>query len=215
MRPDGGDVPQGEGCEQGDPLAPALFALAQHEALRTAASQLHPEDAFMAFLDDLYVVTSPGRARAALDTTTQAVSGSHPSGQDAGDRSRDRPTPPGIAELGEAVWRGDKAPAERGVVVLGTPIGHADFVCAWTAERLHEELKLLQQLPLLPDLQCSWLLLSMCASPRANHALRTLPPSEYADAHDAAIWDTFRACIVASLRRMRSMRGPSHLCQRY
>ena len=96
------------------------------------------------------------------------------------------PPPPGIAELGEAVWRGDKAPAERGVVVLGTPIGHPDFVRAWTAERLHEEIKLLQQLPLLPDLQCSWLLLSMCASPRANHALQTLPPSEsrgYADAH--------------------------------
>ena len=67
------DVPQGEGCEQGDSLASALFALGQHEALRTAASQLHPEDTLMAFLDDLYVVTSPGRARAALDTTTQAV----------------------------------------------------------------------------------------------------------------------------------------------
>ena len=42
------------------------------------------------------------------------------------------------------------------------------------------------------------LLLSMCASPQASHALRTLPPSEsrgYADAYDAAIWDTFRACI--------------------
>ena len=55
---------------------------------------------------------------------------------------------------------------------------------------MQEERKLLEQLPELPDLQCSWLLLSMCASTRANHALRTLPPSEsrgYAAAHDAAI----------------------------
>ena len=39
---------------------------------------------------------------------------------------------------------------------------------------MQEERQLLQQLPERPDLQCSWLLLSMCASPRANHALRTL-----------------------------------------
>eukprot|EP00439_Symbiodinium_sp_Y106_P043359 s3366_g5.t1 len=33
----------------------------------------------------------------------------------------------------------------------------------------------------------------MCASPRANHALRTVPPqavAPYAHAHDAAIWET-------------------------
>ena len=107
------DVPQGEGCEQGGSFAPALFALGQHEALRTAASQLHPEDALMAFLDDLYVVTGPGRARAALDTTTQAVS--HHCGI-ASNLGKTRviaaetdPPPPGIAELGEAVWRSDKA----------------------------------------------------------------------------------------------------------
>ena len=108
------------------------------------------------------------------------------------------PPPPGISELGDAVWRGDKPPAERGLVVLGTPIGHPDFVQAWAAERMQQERKLLQQLPELPDLHCIWLLLSMCASPRANHALRTLPPSEsrgYAAAHDETIWETLQACL--------------------
>ena len=38
--------------------------------------------------------------------------------------------PPGISELGAAVWRGDKPPPERGLVVLGTPIGHPEFVRA-------------------------------------------------------------------------------------
>ena len=71
------------------------------------------------------------------------------------------PPPPGISELGEEVWRGDKPPAERGLVVLGT-IGHPDFAQAWAAERMQEERKLLQQLPELPDPQCSWLLLSTC-----------------------------------------------------
>ena len=42
--------------------------------------------------------------------------------------------------------------------------------------------RLLDELPHLPDLQCAWLLLLLlhCASPCANHALRTLPPSESA-----------------------------------
>ena len=37
------DIPQGEGCEQGDPLAPALFALGQHESLASAAAALDPQ----------------------------------------------------------------------------------------------------------------------------------------------------------------------------
>ena len=50
----------------------------------------------------------------------------------------------------------------------------------------------------LPDLQCAWLLLAVCASPWANHALRTVPPhtvTAHARAHDAAIWDTLQHCL--------------------
>ena len=57
---------------------------------------------------------------------------------------------------------------------------------------------LLNQWPRLPDLQCAWLLLAMCASPRANHALRTVPPLDiagYAQAHDDAVWETLQACL--------------------
>ena len=55
------DVRQGEGCEQGDPLAPALYALGQHDALQRAAEGLDPSASLLAFLDALYVVT-PGPA---------------------------------------------------------------------------------------------------------------------------------------------------------
>ena len=47
-------------------LAPALFALGQHNALARAAGGLHPSDNLLAFLDDLYVVTVATRARPAL-----------------------------------------------------------------------------------------------------------------------------------------------------
>ena len=38
----------------------------------------------------------------------------------------------------------------------------------------------------------------MCASPRANHALRTVLPLDiagYAQAHDDAVWETLQACL--------------------
>ena len=82
--------------------------------------------------------------------------------------------------------------------MLGTPVGHPDFVQTWATQRLEEEELLLRQLPKLPDLQCSWLLLLLCASPRANHALRTVPPQEilaYARAHDQAVWQTLKQCL--------------------
>ena len=72
-----------------------------------------------------------------------------------------------------------QAVGQRGIVVLGTSVGHADFVQAW-ADAWLQERRLLDELPHLPDLPCAWLLLLFCASPRANHALRTLPPSESA-----------------------------------
>ena len=69
------EVRQGEGCEQGDPLAPALFALGQHDALVGAAASPHPYEELAAFLDfdDVYVVTTSPGARRALDTVTGAI----------------------------------------------------------------------------------------------------------------------------------------------
>ncbi|CAE7915925.1 unnamed protein product, partial [Symbiodinium sp. KB8] len=137
------DVKQAEGCEQGDPLAPALFALGQHDALHRAAAGLHPDDSLVAFLDDIYITTTPSRARTSLDMTVKAVVDHCGIGSNLGKTraigARGGPPPPGIAELGDEVWRGDLCPEQRGIVVLGTPIGHQDFVQAWAARRLEEE----------------------------------------------------------------------------
>ena len=67
------EVSQGEGCEQGDPLAPALYALGQHGALSSAASALAPSESLLAFLDDLYVVTNRDRARECRDVVVHRV----------------------------------------------------------------------------------------------------------------------------------------------
>ena len=45
---------------------PALFALGLHDALVEARRRLHPDDTVVAFLDDLYVITTWERALPAL-----------------------------------------------------------------------------------------------------------------------------------------------------
>ena len=86
--------------------------------------------------------------------------------------------------------------AERGLKVLGVPIGHAEYVRSWAEARMQEEQELLDQLLQLPDLQCA----SPCARPpHAIHVLRTVPPmmvAPYAKMHDDAICATLDALIV-------------------
>ena len=50
-----------EKAGQGDPLMPMLFSLGQHAALMAVAARLQEGERLLAFLDDLYIVTSPDR----------------------------------------------------------------------------------------------------------------------------------------------------------
>ena len=122
------------------------------------------------------------RARPARDVVVEAVEAHCGIAGKTKVRFANGPAPGSVADLGEEVWRGDKPPAARGVVVLGTPLGHLDFSSTWSEGRVREEQLLLDQLP----------------SPRANHALRTVPPNHvaaYAVAHDEALWDTLVRCL--------------------
>ena len=175
-------IAQGEGCEQGDALAPALFALGQHAGLLAAATQLQPGETLAAYLDDLYILTSPTRARTCLDAVSRAV---HAHSGIAANLGKTRvfhraggPPPPGIRDLGPDVWcGGEQPPEECGFLALGTPIGTPAYVQGASADRLRRQADFLRELPHLPDLQAAWLLLTYCAAPRAQHLLRTVPPT--------------------------------------
>ena len=60
--------------------------------------------------------------------------------------------------------------------------------------KLAEHQVLLDRIPVVPDLKSAWVLLSYCATARANYALRVVRPEltdHFAIGHDDAIWQCF------------------------
>ena len=126
-------ITQADGGEQGDALMPAMFCMAMRPALEDIQRQLHPDDLVVAYLDDVYLlVRDPARARAAYDVTAAAfqrfcgIAVNHAK-LAAWNRSG-QAAPPGIAELGDDVWRANAVPERCGVTVVGVPIGTDEYV---------------------------------------------------------------------------------------
>ena len=95
-------ISQGEGCEQGDALAPALFALAVHDALQAAQAELSEGDWLAAFLDDLYITASCPRRSGECRRRGRAPRGG------PNQRCQDQGVQGNLAVLGPDVWRADK-----------------------------------------------------------------------------------------------------------
>ena len=72
------------------------------------------------------------------------------------------------------VWKGNRTlpQDQQGLIVLGTPLGSAEFVQRELAELSVKHQSLLDRIPQVQDLQSAWLLLLFCAIPRPNYFLR-------------------------------------------
>ena len=173
-------IPQGEGGEQGDDLMPLLFCLGQHRALEAAQRQLHDGERLLAYLDDIYLATPPDRVGPAY-TAVQKELWVH-----AGIRVHIGKTKvwnrvgirPGVCDVLERIarvehpratlWTGSDIPShQQGVKILGTPLGHSDFVATHLQRVLAEHQTLLQRIPSVADVQSAWLLLLHYAAARA------------------------------------------------
>ena len=151
------EIHQGEGGEQGDPLMPPLYALGQHPALEEVRGQLRPGEAIFAYLDDVYVLCQPDRATAVFDLLATALSAHAGVQVNLGKTkmwNKAGVQPPGAEAIGPDVWVGGPhvAPAQRGIVVLGSPLGSQEFIRGHTDETLRDQRRLLELLPKLPDL---------------------------------------------------------------
>ena len=134
------------------------------------------------FLNDVYILCQPPRAHVLhnlLEATSQPgedegkEQGRHRSGEHRGHQ-------PGsmAASRDQSSWHTDKM-----------------------SERIAKERELWDAIPTFPDLQCAWQLLLQNANPRANHTMRTLPPSVsrgQCEAHDEGIWSTAKQLMGIS-----------------
>ena len=128
------EIAQGEGGEQGDPLMPALYALGQHPALLQAHAALTPGEDLYAYLDDIYVTCQPERAGPAFTALGTALweranLGKTRAWNAAGEE------PSALLDALPAAARADawagswaRPPAQQGITVLGTPLGHAAYI---------------------------------------------------------------------------------------
>ena len=92
------------------------------------------------------------------------------------------------------VWRGDRGlpKSEQGMKVLGVPVGHKEFIKAQLRMKTAEQLRLLERIPAVENVQAGWLLLSFCAATRSN--CRTV--FELTTKHDRNVW----RCLAEILR---------------
>ena len=64
------------------------------------------------------------------------------------------------APLLATFWGGE--PALQGIMILGTPLGHEDFVRVQLEHIVDEHNVLLERIPSLPDVQSAWALFALC-----------------------------------------------------
>ena len=188
-------VHQAEGGEQGDPLMPLLFSVGIQDALEEVARSLQAGEQLCAYLDDVYLLCQPDRVVTLFEILSESmftVAGIRLHQGKTKAWNRAGAIPEDGARLGAEAWQ------KEGITVLGTPIGSTQFVLEKIEARITEERRLWDAIPAVPDLQCAWQILVQSANPRANHTLRTLPPSlaqVYGEAHDAGIWNTVVAIM--------------------
>ena len=187
---------------------PMLFSLGMHPALVAVQERLRPTERIFAFLDDVCVVCLPERVQSvvsilAAELWAHARIQVHDGKTQVWNRACEEPA--GVHELtmrarildpNAVVWRGDVDldPSQRGLKVLGSPIGSDEFVRTQLRSMATKHATLLQRIPAVRDLQSAWLLLLFCAVPRANFHLRMVSPhlsEEFAEAHDNALWQCF------------------------
>ena len=144
-----------------------------------------------AFLDDVYLLCPPSRVQPLHKVWTEALS------RHAGIQLYQVKTktwnqagivPENVENLGPAAWQ------PEGVTVLGTLIRSPQYVARRKMdERISEERELWMAIPTVPICSVhgsSWF---KARNPRANHTMRTMPPSQsaaYCRAHGAGIRHT-------------------------
>ena len=153
----------------------------QHSALEAIQARLRPDERLMAFLDDIYAKSNPNRSGQCSEELQRVGIQVHDGKTQLWNRSGVVPT--GTEALTEAARTSDPDAIgdvslplqERGVKVLGTPMG-SPFVRSTLAAVSAKHDRLISQIVGMSDLQCAWILLLYCAAARPSYMLRVVHP---------------------------------------
>jgi hypothetical protein len=152
---DGTEIAQvSSGVRQGDPLGPLFFAYALHPVLRELKAMFADVD-IVAYLDDVHLLGSAGRAQEAYDTFITAAA-----------RVGLRVNPHKSHLLDQEA---------DGMVALGTPVGKEEFVNTTMEQLFKEKAEVLPEL-LSFDAKYCLAMLRASISERPMYWARTLPP---------------------------------------
>ena len=101
------------------------------------------------------------------------------------------------------MWKGPGVPVEeRGIKILGTPIGHLERVRRFLVTLSDEHRTLLSQILLVGDVQAALLLLAHSAAGRATCSLRCVDPEaveRFAGRHDQGMLECLRSILHVNL----------------
>jgi hypothetical protein len=194
------------GVKQGDPVAPVLFCAGMDAVLKDFNLDAAAQGALRritAFMDDtrpgLGVDTLQARDVIAVRELTARFAGVGLTVNfnkscalpgkghvvTAAERQLLAEHLPGIALAG-----GDEDDAQRGMVLLGAPLGNPAFIDAWLRAESGAAgggAQFAKRVARLTSPRAMTRLLRSCVVPRMTYTLRTLPPERTADA--AAAWD--------------------------
>ena len=91
---------------------------------------------------------------------------------------------------------------ERGIKILGTPIGHLEHVRRFLVTLSDEHQTLLSKILLVGDVQAALLFLAHCAAGRATSSLRCVDPEAvegFARRHDQGMLECLRSILHVNL----------------
>ena len=182
-------IKQGEGENKRTRFMHLLFVLGQHRSLMAVQDRLRESEKFLAFLDDVYVITSPDRVGHAYtvlqhELWTRCHIRINTGKTQVRNRMGERPA---TCDMLERNAHESDQRARVWLKVLGIPLGHPECVSDRQERLAAEHQTLLDWIPVILDLQCAWAVLLHCASARANYVIRVVRPEQiqrFARCHD-------------------------------
>ena len=192
------------GVQQGDVLAPLLFALAIHPAISSLREQ-HDLNAW--FLDDGTIVTTPAAVPSLVHLLASRFAAL---GLALNNKTKvlwlHGELPASARNLGVECYDTTTPEAQRGFKLLGAPCGSGAYTRAFLDKKLAKSSADCETLTSLlrDDPQTALLLLRKCISPRPMYLLRCLPPhltDAFAAAFDSTILATFHRILYPDASR--------------